>query len=138
MVVDACMCSEEGHEDTQLVELDEEVVSWVSPKARHVSTSEHDSRDSQLQQHGNRGLHTPVLSQAISSPHGAIPLRAEEERARQYERTKLIVITLSKALVSSTVHECSVSIVKPSVFYCGPVGCKVSNVLLHAKLLNLN
>ena len=88
------MSSHEGIEDTQLIELDEKVVTWNTVESRKIAASKYNSRDTKSKKLIHRQQHIVVVSLTVTSPHRAKSLLAEEEDARKSERSSLSMVSV--------------------------------------------
>ena len=72
------MCSEEGEENSKLIELDKQIILWNSNEAWYISTTVDDSRDTKRHHHVQSKWYIVIGSTIITSPHCSISLRPEE------------------------------------------------------------
>jgi hypothetical protein len=91
--------------------------------------------DTEAEEHVDSKLNILEFGVVAAGSDGTVPLRAEEERAGEEERSLLATITAEETLVGSALLEGAVGVVDPTVLEDITISGHVGVVLWHAHLL---
>ena len=127
--------TEEGIVDTELVELDVEVILGDAGIAWNVVTGIDDTGDTEREEHVDRELDILELGVVAASGDGTVSLGSEEEGSREKERSLLTTVTTQESLEGGALLEGTIGVVDPSVLEDITLSGHVGVVHGHADLL---
>ena len=125
--------SEEWIIDTELIELDKEIVIRETTVAWNIMTGIDQTRDTKGEEHVDREFNILELGVVASSSNGTVSLGTEEEGSGEKERSLLTTVTTEKTLEGSTLLESTIGIVDPSVLQDVTLSSHVSVIKRHSR-----
>ena len=126
--------TEEGEVDTELVELHEEIILRNARVAWNVVAGVDNTGDTEAEEHVDSELNILELGVVAASSDSAVPLGAEEEGAREEERSLLSTVTAEETLEGCTLHESAIGVVDPTVLEDVTISSHVGVVHRHSHL----
>ena len=126
--------TEEWHVGTKLVELNEKIVLRNTSVAWNIVSSVDNTSDTEAEKLVDGKLNIFELGVVAAGGNGTISLGAEEERAREKERSLLATVTTEESLEGSTLLKGTIGVMDPSVLENVTIRGHVSVAHGHANL----
>ena len=127
--------TEERHVDTELVELDEEIIGRHASVAWNIVAGVNNTGHTHAEHHVNSKLNILKLGVVAASGDSSESLGAEEEGSGEEERSLLATVTSEETLEGGALLEGTIGVVDPSVLEDITVGGHVGVVHGHADLM---
>jgi len=126
--------TEEGVVDSELVELNVEIILGSTSVAWDIVAGINNTRHTETEEHVDAKLNILKFGVVASSGNSSVSLGTEEEGSREKERSLLSTVTTEETLEGSALLESAIGVVDPTVLEDITISSHVSVVHGHANL----